>query len=155
MGLLLALDPGHEEVDYARLARGGYLRSLWDLPPFREASTAAAGTGVLGLEDGMPAHRRLASVVGRVCGREARAHEVLGVTSDRPDAFLSDVSHVLGREVEPRPELRLRQPPERCVVASHAQMLPPSACVASGGIVRSIAQGRTRVNDPADALTRI
>lgn len=60
-------------------------------PPLREAVTTTAGTGVLGDEHGMPAHRRLLAIIGRVRGCEACSDEVLAVAADRLQPLVGNV----------------------------------------------------------------
>ena len=55
---------------------------------------------MLGLEDGVSAHGRLASVIGRLRGREARADEIGGMAADRVQAFPGDVAQVLFGQME-------------------------------------------------------
>ena len=57
------LDPCHEKVDDPPLSFGGDRGAARHLPPLGKAVAAAAGAGVLRLEHGMPAHRRLFPVV--------------------------------------------------------------------------------------------
>ena len=108
--------PRHQEVDYPDLAFRRDLRALGDLPPFRKAAAAAAGAGMLRLENRMPAHRGLPAVARRMRRSEPRADEILGVAANRLDALFRDVCPVRRGEVEPRPELRTGKLPERCCV---------------------------------------
>ena len=58
-----------------------------------------------GLEDRMPAHRRLPAVVPRLGGSKLLPHEVLGVSSDRLDPHAPDVGTVFRRQLETAPKL--------------------------------------------------
>ena len=71
---------------------------------------------MLGFEDRVSAHRRLLAVVGRICGREARADEVGAMAAYGLDADALDISLVGGVKFEPVAELRLRKFLERFVV---------------------------------------
>ena len=117
--LKLSVDPGHEKVNYAALARGGNRRAAGNLPPFFETSTAAGGGGMLGLEHGMPAHRCLSSVVRRVRRRESGTDEILGMAADRLHAIIFYVAPVLRRQMEPRAERRAPEPRKRRVMPVH------------------------------------
>ena len=86
---------------------------------------------MLGLEDGVSAHGGLASVIGRLRGREARADEVGGMAADRVEAFLGDVAQVVRSEVEARAEFRAREPGEG------RGGCRPSACVVCGVVHRT------------------
>jgi len=106
---ILALDPRHEEIDDALLPLDWDGDPARHLPPLREAVAATTGTGVLRLENGMPAHRSLLAVVGRVRRSESCAYEIFAMAADRVDAFLGDVLPIRCRQVKPGTELRLRQ----------------------------------------------
>ena len=95
---------------------GGNLNAARHVPPLHEAVAATAGAGVLRLEHGMPAHRRLLPVVRRFSGRETRSDEVLAMAANRLDAFLGDVIPIRYRQVKTGTELRLRQPGECGIV---------------------------------------
>lgn len=112
-----ALNPCHEKVDDAALPLGGNLDPARHTPPLRETVAAAAGTGVLRLEHGMPAHRRLLPVVRRVSGSESRSDEVLAMGAYRLHPLLCYVLPVRRREVEATAKIRLRQPRESRIIA--------------------------------------
>ena len=115
----LPLDPCHEKVDDSPLSLGGDRGPARHLPPLDEAITTTAGTGVLRLEHGMPAHRRLSAVVGRIGRRKARFDEPRTMGADRLHTLLVDKASLKCREMEPAAELRLRQPRECCIVVFH------------------------------------
>ena len=68
--------------------------------PSASECRAAAGAGVLRLEHGMPAHRRLLPVVRRVRGSEARSDEVLAMGADRLQPLVGDVLPIRFRKME-------------------------------------------------------
>ena len=88
------------------------------LPPIGEAITTTAGTGVLRLEHGMPAHRRLLPVVRRARRCEPRSDELLAMGADRLHSLLSDVLPIRFRKMEATPELRLPKPGECGIVCA-------------------------------------
>ena len=144
----LARYPRHQEVNYPELALRRNLRSPRNLPPLRKAVAAAACACVLRLEDGVPVHWSLPAVVRRIRRRETRADEVLGVAPDRLHALLRNILPVGRREVEPRSELRARQPLEECAVVPQYQTfqrkspLPGAVCTRA---VRGVAASRSSV----------
>ena len=99
-------DPGHQEIDDARLAFRGNLSSFGNLPPLFKTASAAGCRCVLSLEDGMSAHGSLSSVVRRICRRKARADEVGGMAPYRRHAFIRNILSVCRRKPEPGSELR-------------------------------------------------
>lgn len=110
-------DPRHEEVYNPMLPLDGNRGPARHLPPLGEAVAAAAGTGVLCLENGMPAHRRLLPVVLRIRRCKPRSDELLAMGSYRLHPLLCYVLPVRRREVEPVAELRLRKPRESRIIA--------------------------------------
>ena len=102
-------DPFHQEVHDAGLALRRDVDALRHLPPLLEASAAAGGGRVLGLEHGMSAHRGLPSVVGGMRRREPRPYEVLRMAANRVHALLGDVPPIRIGQAESRPELRPRK----------------------------------------------
>ena len=116
----LPSDPRHQEIDDTSLSFRRDLNPLRHLPPFREATATTARAGMLRLEHGMSAHRRLPAVVRRIRGRETRADEVRSVATNRLQALLRDVLPIRGREMESRPELRPYKSLERCAVVLHS-----------------------------------
>lgn len=72
---------------------------------------------MLRLEHGMPAHRRLLAVVGRVRGSESRSDEVRAMGADSLNPLLRDVTPVRSREVEATAKIRLRKPRESRIIA--------------------------------------
>ena len=118
---MLFLNPGHQEIDDARLALGRDGSSLRNFPPLLHAATTTAGTGVLGKEYGVASHRRLQAVVLRCRERETSADEILAMAADRLHALLGDVLPVVGREMKARAELRLREPP-KCILPSRLSL---------------------------------
>ena len=119
----LPLDPRHEEIDDAALPPGRNLGSTWYFPPPCETVAATTGASMLRLEDGMPAHRRLPTVVWRICGRKARSDEVLAVGTDRLQPLVGNVFSVRLRQMESATELRLRQPRKRRLIVPHPKSL--------------------------------
>ena len=91
---VLLLDPRHEEIDDALLAFGRDGDAARHLPPLREAVAAATGTGVLGDEHGMSAHRRLFPVIGWIRRGESRVDEVLAMAADRRHSLPGDISPI-------------------------------------------------------------
>ena len=114
---ILPLNPCHEKVDDPPLSLGGDRDPERHLPPLGEAVAAAAGTGVLRLEHGMPAHRRLLPVVRRISRCEPRSDEVLAMGAYRLHPLLCYVLPVRRREVEATAKIRLRQPRESRIIA--------------------------------------
>ena len=114
---ILPLNPCHEKVDDPPLSLGGDRCLARHLPPLGEAVAAAARAGVLRLEHGMPAHRRLLAVVRRVRWREARSDEILAMGADSLHPLLCYVLPVRRREVEATAKIRLRQPRESRIIA--------------------------------------
>ena len=113
----LPLDPRHEEIDDSLLPLSGDGDAARHIPPLREAVAATAGTGVLGDEHRMAAHRSLLAIIRRVRRCEARADEVLAVAADCIDAFFVDIFPISSREVEATAELRLRKPSKSRIIA--------------------------------------
>ena len=104
--VLHQFDPGHQEIDDARLAFRGNLSSFGNLPPFFKTASAAGCRCVLSLEDGMPAHGSLSSVVLRIRRCKACADEVGGMAPYRCHAFIRNILSVCRRKPETRSELR-------------------------------------------------
>ena len=104
--VLHPFDPGHQEINDARLAFRGNLSSFGNLPPFFKTASAAGCRCVLSLEDGMSAHGSLSSVVRRIRRRKARADEVCGMAPYRRHAFIRNILSVCRRKPEPGSELR-------------------------------------------------
>ena len=99
-------DPGHQEIDDARLAFQRNLSSFGNLPPLFKTAPAACRRSVLSLEDGMSAHGSLSSVVRRVRRCKACADEVGGMAPYRRHAFIRNILSVCRRKPEPGSELR-------------------------------------------------
>ena len=99
-------DPGHQEINDARLAFRGNLSSFGNFPPLFKTASAAGCRCVLSLEDGMSAHRSLPAVVRRIRRRTACADEVGGMAPYRRHAFIRNILSVCRRKPEPRSELR-------------------------------------------------
>ena len=104
--VLHPFDPGHQEIDDARLAFRGNLSSFGNFPPLFKTASAAGCRCVLSLEDGMPAHGSLSSVVLRIRRCKACADEVGGMAPYRCHAFIRNILSVCRRKPEPRSELR-------------------------------------------------
>ena len=107
--------PSHQEIDDARLAFRGNLSSFGNLPPLFKTASAAGCRCVLSLEDGMPAHGSLSSVVRRIRRRKACADEVGGMAPYRRHAFIRNILSVCRRKPETRSELRSCQLRERFI----------------------------------------
>ena len=101
----LPLNPCHEKVNDPPLSLGRDRGPARHLPPLEEAVAAAARAGVLGFEHGMPAHRRLSAVVGRIGRRKTRFDEPHTMGADRLHTLLADKASLECREMEPAAEL--------------------------------------------------
>ena len=110
---LLANDPLNYEIDDLLLLNLRQLRPLRDLPPFLQAPPTASCRRMLRLEDRMPPHRGLPSVVQRLGGSEPATDEILRVSANRIHPLLRNVPAVFIRQPEPATELRPRQSLER------------------------------------------
>ena len=106
MSVLHPFDPGHQEINDARLTFRRNLSSLGNPPPFLKTASAAGRRCVLSLENRMSAHGSLSSVVRRICRRKARADEVGGMAPYRCHAFIRNILSVCRRKPETRSELR-------------------------------------------------
>ena len=106
MSVLHPFDPGHQEINDARLAFQRNLSSFGNFPPLFKTAPATGCRCVLSLEDGMPAHGSLSSVVRRIRRRKACADEVGGMAPYRHHAFIRNILSVCLRKPEPRSELR-------------------------------------------------
>ena len=106
MSVLHPFDPGHQEIDDARLTFRWNLSSLGNPPPFLKTASAAGCRCVLSLEDGMSAHGSLSSVVRRIRRCKACADEVGGMAPYRRHAFIRNILSVCRRKPEPGSELR-------------------------------------------------
>lgn len=104
-----AFDPRHKEIGYALLAHWRDFRAAWNLPPFCQTVTAAAGAGMLSDENGMAAHRGLSAVVRWIRRRKASSYEILAVAAYRLQAFFGDVFPIGVCKVEAAAELRFRK----------------------------------------------
>ena len=104
--VLHPFDPGHQEIDDARLAFRRNLSSFGNFPPLFKTATAAGCRCVLSLENRMSAHGSLSSVVRRIRRRNARADEVGGMAPYHRHAFIRNILSVCRRKPEPRSELR-------------------------------------------------
>ena len=105
----LALDPREDQVDSELLVCRGECDAKRDAPPLVHTAAAARRRRVLGLEHGMPPHRRLSSVIARLSRREPLAHEILGMATDNVHALLRDILAIRIVQREAAAELRLRQ----------------------------------------------
>ena len=84
-----------------------------DAMPLGQTSPAAAGRGVLGDKDRMPAHRGLPPVIGNNGRSEACAHEICGMTPDSLHAFSLDIGDIFRFQTKSSAELGCRQPGEQ------------------------------------------
>ena len=105
----LPLDPREDQIDDTLLVGRGKFDAEWDAPPLVQAASAASRRRVLGLEDGMTPHRRLASVVARLRRCEPLTHEVLSMATNDVHALLLDILAIRVVQREAAAELRLRQ----------------------------------------------
>ena len=80
-----------------------------DAMPLGQTSPAAAGRGVLGDKDRMPAHRGLPPVIGNNGRSEACAHEICGMTPDSLHAFSLDIGDIFRFQTKSSAELGCRQ----------------------------------------------
>ena len=110
---------------FHHFTRQSHIRPLRGFATRGEANTpsasecrAAAGAGVLRLEHGVSAHRRLLPVVRRVRRCEPHSDEVLAMGANRLNSLLCDILPVRFREMEATTELRLRKPGECGIVCA-------------------------------------
>ena len=96
----MAVDPGEDKVDDLRLLFRSERYAEGNVPPLVQASAATGSGRVLGQKDGVSAHGRLAAVVRRTGGREALAHEVLGVAAQRVRPLVQHVAAVGFRQAK-------------------------------------------------------
>lgn len=78
----MTFDPCRQYRNDISLFFGRQFSPGWDAVPLGQTSPAAAGRGVLGDKDRMPAHRGLPPVIGNNGRSEAHAHEICGMTPD-------------------------------------------------------------------------
>lgn len=71
------------------------LSASGDAVPFGEAGATAGGGRVLGNEDRMPAHRRLATIVGRLGWREALGNEIPSMLENDREPARGEISALL------------------------------------------------------------
>ena len=96
----LSLDPCHQQFHDALLLILRQLPSHRDVIPLMQASTAAAGAGVLGDKHRMPAHRRLLAVIGDACRCKPRSDEVGSVALNGLHTLVRYVLPVLLTQME-------------------------------------------------------
>lgn len=72
--------------------------------PFFQASPAAAGTGMLGFENGMAFHRRLSAVMFRICRCQFSGNKIAGMSSYCIHTLFSDILPVFGSQMKRRAE---------------------------------------------------
>ena len=82
-------------------------------PPLLHATAAAHRRSVHRLEDGMPAHGRLPTILLRLGRRELHTDKILGVSPDRLQTHASNVRAICRGQLEPRTELRPPEPHKR------------------------------------------
>ena len=92
-------------------------------PPLLHATAAAHRRSVHRLEDGMPAHGRLPTILLRLGRRELHTDKILGVSPDRLQTHASNVRAICRGQLEPRTELRPPEPHKRLRLR-HAAILP-------------------------------
>jgi hypothetical protein len=68
--------------------------------PFGKAGAAAGGGGVLSDEDGVPPHRSLLAVIGRMRGSQSAVYEVAGVIENGLHALRFEIVPFVGAEPE-------------------------------------------------------
>jgi len=96
----LSLDPCHQQFHNALLLILRQLPSYRDVIPLMQASTAAAGAGVLGDKHRMSAHRCLLAVIGDVCRCKPCSDEVGSVALNGLQALVRYVLPVLITQME-------------------------------------------------------
>lgn len=111
--------PRHEEVHYPLLLAVGEINALSHPIPFFQAASAAAGTGVLGDENGMSPHGGLLSVVFRRGGSKADGNEILCVDADGIKSLFAHVVLVLCGKVKSASEIRLPKAHKSICNCSH------------------------------------
>ena len=92
-------------------------------PPLLHATAAAHRRSVHRLEDGMPAHGRLPTILLRLGRRELHTDKILGVSLDRLQTHASNVRAICRGQLELRTELRPPEPHKRLRLR-HAAILP-------------------------------
>ena len=90
----MTFDPCRQYRNDISLFFGRQFSPGWDAVPLGQTSPAAAGRGVLGDKDRMPAHRGLPPVIGNNGRSEAHAHEICGMTPDSLHAFSLDIGDI-------------------------------------------------------------
>lgn len=92
---------------------GRQLPSGRDAVPLGQTPPAAAGRGMLGDKDRMPAHRGLPPVIGNNGRSETRAYEIRSVTPDCLHAFSLDIGDIFRFQTKSPAEPGCRQPGEQ------------------------------------------
>ena len=109
----MTFDPCRQYRNDISLFFGRQFSPGWDAVPLGQTSPAAAGRGVLGDKDRMPAHRGLPPVIGNNGRSEAHAHEICGMTPDSLHAFSLDIGDIFRFQTKSSAELGCRQPGEQ------------------------------------------
>ena len=109
----VTFDPCRQYRNDISLFFGRQLPSGRDAVPLGQTPPAAAGRGMLGDKDRMPAHRGLPPVIGNNGRSEACAHEICGMTPDSLHAFSLDIGDIFRFQTKSPAEPGCRQPGEQ------------------------------------------
>lgn len=109
----VTFDPCRQYRNDISLFFGRQLPSGRDAVPLGQTPPAAAGRGMLGDKDRMPAHRGLPPVIGNNGRSETRAYEIRSVTPDSFHAFSLDIGDIFRFQTKSPAEPGYRQPGEQ------------------------------------------
>ena len=109
----VTFDPCRQYRNDISLFFGRQLPSGRDAVPLGQTPPAAAGRGMLGDKDRMPAHRGLPPVIGNNGRSETRAYEIRSVTPDSFHAFSLDIGDIFRFQTKSPAEPGCRQPGEQ------------------------------------------
>lgn len=118
--LQLPLDPRHQQIHEAPLLIICQLHSRADSVPLFQAASAAARAGVLRLEYGMPAHRRLPAVVRYHRRSQPLCDKILRVEPYRVHALFRYIRPVSAVEMELRSKIRSAELFQRLIYSLHS-----------------------------------
>jgi hypothetical protein len=96
-----------------------------DTMPFRKASAAAGGGGVLGDEDRVIAHRGLLPVIGNLGGGEPLGDEIGGVRHDGGEPLGLEVGELLSSQFEAAAKAGAGEAGEQVVEIGHLRLFYP------------------------------